>query len=179
MSSSAASRTERFRTLVEPEVGLLYRVAHALERNAPDAEDLVQETMLRAYRSLDTFDGVNVRGWLVTILRNAQRNLHRRARPEAVDPEIAAATVDPVDRDPALLAERSDVERTVLAAVDELDPVYRDTVALVDVDGLTYAEAAEVLGVPVGTIMSRLHRGRRQIRDRLAAAGLLGLWVAT
>ena len=177
--ASADSIVASVAALVEPEVGFLYRVANALEHNRADAEDLVQETLLRAYRSLDGFDGANVRGWLVTILKNTQRNQHRRTRPEAVDPEVAAATVDPVDRDPALLAERSDVERTVLAAIEDLDPTYRDTVLLVDVDGLTYAEAADVLGVPLGTIMSRLHRGRRQIRDRLATAGLLGLWVAT
>ena len=159
MNGSERERAERFRTVVEPEVGFLYRVAHALEHNAADAEDLAQEALLRAYRGLDSFDGDNVRGWLVTIVRNAQRNAHRRVRPEAVDPDFVAATVDPVDRDPALLAERSDVDRVVRDAVNALDPVYRDTISLVDVDGLTYAEAAQVLGIDQAT----LYRKRKKL----------------
>ena len=167
-------RRELYCACVLPEVDVLLRVAMTMTQQRADAEDLVQDTLLRAWRSIDTFDGRHQRAWLLTIMRNAEINRHRRRRPELlVDPESA----DKRDISAAAgSAEDIVVGRTFDAVVDAalaaLPTKFRQVILLVDVDGLTYAEAADALGVPEGTVMSRLHRARRRIRDRLAAADL-------
>jgi RNA polymerase sigma-70 factor (ECF subfamily) len=171
--SSAADTA--FARYVLPEIDVLYRVALSITRNAADAEDVVQETLIRAYRSIERFDGRHPRAWLLTILRNANVNRTRRRRPslfadadegrralEAADPESSAeeeATIDLFDA-------------AVAAALDALPTRFRQIVDLVDLDGLSYQEAADVLDVPIGTVMSRLHRARRRMREQLAAEGL-------
>jgi RNA polymerase sigma-70 factor, ECF subfamily len=155
---------DRFTRLVLPEVDVLLRVAHTIVGRPADAEDLVQDTLLRAYRSIETFDGAHPRAWLLTIMRNAHVNQHRRRRPVLL-------------RERDLTIERSappadDVVERVLhehieEALRELSPRHRRVVDLVDIGGLSYAEAALALDVPVGTIMSRLHRARRQLRRHL------------
>ena len=162
-----------FNRLVLPEVDVMWRVAMSLTRNRADAEDLVQESLLRAYRAIDSFDGRYPRAWLLTILRNTERNRHRRRRPSLLnDPEIVeergpATEADAVER----RAEDREFDEAVTAALEELPENFRRVVELVDVDGLTYQEAADVLDVPLGTVMSRLHRARRRIRDVLVPAG--------
>ncbi len=162
-----------FNRLVLPEVDVMWRVAMSLTRNRADAEDLVQESLLRAYKAIDGFDGRYPRAWLLTILRNTERNRHRRRRPELLtDPDMAEergprTEPDAVER----RAEDREFDSAVTAALDELPQNFRRVVELVDVDGLTYQEAADVLGVPLGTVMSRLHRARRRIRDLLVPAG--------
>jgi len=162
-----------FNRLVLPEVDVMWRVAMSLTRNRADAEDLVQESLLRAYKAIDSFDGRYPRAWLLTILRNTERNRHRRRRPELLtDPDMAEergprTEPDAVER----RAEDREFDSAVTAALDVLPANFRRVVELVDVDGLTYQEAADVLGVPLGTVMSRLHRARRRIRDLLVPAG--------
>ncbi len=175
-STPAATPEERFADYVLPEIEVLLRVAHTLTRNHPDAEDLVQDTLVRAYRAIDRFDGAHPRAWLLTILRNTQINRTRRRRPELLDdPARTLATIADTATD-SRSAEVIVVGATFDAVVEDafrnLPDDFRRAVELVDINGLTYAEAAEVMGVPVGTIMSRLHRARRRIRDRLANAGL-------
>lgn len=162
-----------FNRLVLPEVDVMWRVAMSLTRNRADAEDLVQESLLRAYKAIGTFDGRYPRAWLLTILRNTERNRHRRRRPELLnDPDSVE------DRGPRTEAdevekrvEDHEFDEAVTAALEELPENFRRVVELVDVDGLTYQEAADVLDVPLGTVMSRLHRARRRIRDLLVPAG--------
>jgi RNA polymerase sigma-70 factor (ECF subfamily) len=167
------SGDELFNRLVLPEVDVMWRVALSLTRSRVDAEDLVQESLLRAYRAIDSFDGRYPRAWLLTILRNTERNRHRRRRPELLsDPEIAeergpATEADAVER----RAEDREFDQAVTDALEELPANFRRVVELVDIDGLTYQEAADVLEVPLGTVMSRLHRARRRIRDLLVPAG--------
>jgi RNA polymerase sigma-70 factor (ECF subfamily) len=163
-----------FERYVLPEIEVLLRVAHSLTRNHADAEDLVQDTLIRAYRGIDGFDGRHPRAWLLTILRNTHINRNRRRRPEllrdpdaATDRLVSAAAADQTD---AFVDDDLDVE--IVRALEALDEPFRRVVELVDIDGLTYAEAADVLDVPVGTVMSRLHRARSRIRDRLDRAGL-------
>ena len=166
-----------FERYVLPEIEVLLRVAHSLTRNHAEAEDLVQDTLLRAYRGIAGFDGRHPRAWLLTILRNTHINRNRRRRPELLrDPDLAndrlAASASD-DRTDAFVDDDLDVEIVrALDALDALDEPFRRVVELVDIDGLSYAEAAEVLDVPVGTVMSRLHRARSRIRDRLHRAGL-------
>jgi RNA polymerase sigma-70 factor (ECF subfamily) len=163
-----------FEQYVLPEIEVLLRVAHSLTHDHAEAEDLVQDTLLRAYRGIGGFDGRHPRAWLLTILRNTHINRNRRRRPELLrDPDSGAdhlASTAAADRADAIVDDDLDVE--IVRALAALDDPFRRVVELVDVDGLTYAEAAHVLGVPVGTVMSRLHRARTRIRDRLDRAGL-------
>jgi len=167
-------RRQLYRACVLPEVDVLLRVAMTMTEQRADAEDLVQDTLLRAWRSIDTFDGRHQRAWLLTIMRNAEINRHRRRRPELLDDPERTEQRDVFAA--AGSAEDVVVGRTFDAVVDAalaaLPTKFRQVVLLIDVDGLTYAEAADALGVPEGTVMSRLHRARRRIRNRLAAADL-------
>ena len=162
-----------FARLVLPEVDVMWRVAMSLTRNRADAEDLVQESLLRAYKAIDSFDGRYPRAWLLTILRNTERNRHRRRRPELLsDPDIAEERGPRTEADEVeKRAEDREFDEAVTAALEQLPENFRRVVELVDVDGLSYQEAADVLDVPLGTIMSRLHRARRRIRELLIPAG--------
>lgn len=163
-----------FERYVLPEIEVLLRVARSLTRHAAEAEDLVQDTLVRAFRSIGTFDGRYPRAWLLTILRNTHINRNRRTRPELLrDPDVAfdrLATLASEDQADASINDELDIE--IVRALGQLDDRFRRVIELVDIDGLSYAEAAEVLDVPVGTVMSRLHRARTRIRDRLDRAGL-------
>jgi RNA polymerase sigma-70 factor (ECF subfamily) len=158
-------------------VDSLYRTALRLTRVPSDAEDLVQDTYLKAFRAADTFEpGTNLRAWLFTILHNTARNRVRdRARDtvtvdsEAVDQAADTGrfgTATPVDTPEALLL-RNTLTPELQSAVDELPDVFREAVWLRDVEEFSYAEIAEVIGVPVGTVMSRISRGRRLLFDKL------------
>lgn len=165
-----------FARYVLPEVDVLYRVAMSITRNRPDAEDLVQDTMLRAFRSIERFDGRHPRAWLLTIVRNAQINRVRRRRPGLLaDPDGFA------DRDAGMADDAPGPEQVVMdrqfdSVVEDaylaLPEKFREVIDLVDLAGLSYDEAAAVLEVPQGTVMSRLHRGRKRIRESLADAGV-------
>jgi RNA polymerase sigma-70 factor (ECF subfamily) len=173
---SDEGRRDAFATHVLPEIDVLLRVAHTLVPRPADAEDLVQDTLLRAYRSIDSFDGRHPRAWLLTVMRNAQINRTRRRRPELLDDpdvemDLASDTAyGPGSPEEIVVGETFDA--VVIEALDALPERFRHVIELVDVSGLTYPEAAEILGVPVGTVISRLHRARARVRDRLAAAGL-------
>ena len=167
--------SDAFATYVLPEVDVLLRVAHTLVPRAADAEDLVQDTLLRAYKSIGSFDGRHPRAWLLTIMRNAQMNRTRRRRPELMDD--SDATLERIsnpdtDRSPETIVVDEIFDEAVVDALGALPARFRQVIELVDIDGLSYAEAAEVIGIPVGTVMSRLHRARTRIRDGLATAGL-------
>lgn len=173
--AQARTRQEAFDAYVVPEIEVLYRVARSLTGQHADAEDLVQDTLLRAFRSVDRFDGEHPRAWLLTILRNAEHNRHRRQRPVLLDDpddvtDLAAADTA---QGPEELVVDTAFDATVERAFRALPDRYRRAVALVDIDGLSYAEAAVILDVPVGTVMSRLHRARARIRQALAAEGVV------
>ena len=151
----------------------LYRVALRLTGNPSDADDLVQETMLKAYRAWHQYQpGTNAKGWLLTILRHAFINEYRRRRrhPETVDLDA----IEPF----AVLDERQDddpqgqffdkiVDDEVLRAIDALPEQFREAVVLSDVEGMSYEEVARILDVPIGTVKSRLFRGRRLLQAKL------------
>ncbi|MGH7540631.1 MAG: sigma-70 family RNA polymerase sigma factor [Gemmatimonadota bacterium] len=137
------------------------------------AEDLVQETLLRAYRAWDDFElGTNSRAWLMTILRNAFINEFRRARrrPQTVAfDEVAERSVfaEIAEVDPEGRFFDRIIDDEVIAALDELPDDFRIPVVLSDLDGLSYQEVSEVMGIPVGTVKSRLFRARRRLQNRL------------
>jgi RNA polymerase sigma-70 factor (ECF subfamily) len=167
----AAAAFERY---VLPEIEVLLRVARSLTRHDADTEDLVQDTLLRAYRAIDRFDGRHPRAWLLTILRNTHINRNRRRRPELLrEADVSAYPLADVAGSEVTDAAVDDVfDAAIQHALDSLDEPFRRVVELVDIHGLTYAEAAGVLSIPEGTVMSRLHRARHRIRDRLDRAGL-------
>jgi RNA polymerase sigma-70 factor, ECF subfamily len=158
-------------------VDSLYRTALRLTRVPADAEDLVQETYLKAFRAADRFEpGTNLRAWLFTILHNTARNRARdRAREgvtvdnDAVDQAADAPSYGlsgPVATPEALLL-RDTLTPELQAAIDELPDAFRQAVWLRDVEEFSYAEIADMLNIPVGTVMSRISRGRRMLFDRL------------
>ncbi|MBK6840759.1 MAG: sigma-70 family RNA polymerase sigma factor [Gemmatimonadetes bacterium] len=153
----------------------VYRFANSLTRNPADAEDLVQETYLRAYRSWHTFQpGSDARRWLFTICRNAFLRSREKLRHEVEVDDSNAETLAAVQAHTEMRQDGSDqiLSRVDLApaltrALDELAEPFRSTVILVDVEDQSYDAASEVLGVPVGTVRSRLFRGRRQLQEKL------------
>lgn len=170
--NSAPEDQDGFTRYVMPELEVLMRVARSITGNPTDADDLVQDTLLRAYRSIDRFDGRYPRAWLLTIMRNAQINRVRRKRPSLMhDPDTTLAVVANTDSD-SQTPESAVIDQTFDAAVERslgaIPPQFREAIHLVDINGLSYNEAAAVLDVPVGTVMSRLHRGRKLIRNDLA-----------
>lgn len=173
ITSDPQRRREAFERDVVPELGVLLHVARTMTPTAQDAEDLVQETLLRAYRGMGRFDGAHVRAWLFTIMRNAQLNRVRRKRPELLGDAHDADALAPVEGSPSpeAAAEARAFDEAVADSLRRLPARMAQVVELVDVDGLSCAEAAAALGVPAGTVMSRLHRARRKIRDRLQRAG--------
>ena len=161
------SREAAFVEHVLPHVALLRRVALSLTGQSADAEDLVQDTLVRALRAVERFDGAHPRAWLLTVLRNTHLNRLRGRRPvllregESAEDHGRAA---PATEDVVL-------DAGVEAALSTLSPDHRAVVALVDVDGLSYEQAAAAPGVPRGTVMSRLHRARARLRAHLVASG--------
>jgi RNA polymerase sigma-70 factor, ECF subfamily len=166
-----------FERYVLPEVDVMLRVARSLTRNAADAEDLVQDSLLRAYQAIERFDGRYPRAWLLTIVRNTHINRNRRRRPELLrdpDTQLERLAQSPQDDEAARPDRFVDLEfdADLATALASLGEPFAEVMQLVDVDGLTYAETAEVLGVPVGTVMSRLHRARRKVRGQLRRTGV-------
>jgi len=154
----------------------LYRTALRLTRVPADAEDLVQETYLKAFRAADRFEpGTNLRAWLFTILHNTARNRVRdRARDTvAIDSEIVerAAASAPFGaggpETPESILLREALAPELQAAIDALPDAFRQAVWLRDVEEFSYAEIARMLEIPVGTVMSRISRGRHLLFERL------------
>ena len=158
----------------------LYSAALRLTRNAADAEDLVSETYLRAYRSYGTFTaGTNLKAWMYRILTNAYISEYRRRQRRPVETELGDVDQLYLYRrlggDTAVGLNRSLEdelaalfgEHEVKQAVEDLPDHYRLAVLLADVEGFSYSEIAEILDIPIGTVMSRLHRGRKQLHKRL------------
>lgn len=158
-----------FETEVLPHVDRLFRLALWFERNRTDAEDVVQDTMMQALRSFHRFrPGTNCRAWLVTILQRVVSN-RRRTKGRSIvvsDPDDRLAhTVPFVPPVPQQLTDDA-----LLASLRRLPLTFQEVIVLCDVEELSYKEAADALNIPVGTVMSRLHRGRAQLRAELATA---------
>jgi RNA polymerase sigma-70 factor (ECF subfamily) len=161
-----------------PFLDSLYNTAYRLARNAEDAQDLVQETYLKAYRSFDQFTpGTNLKAWLFKILKNTFINEYRRRQLAPRESDFAAieenleSHVRPEavsqSKNPEEEALEHALDQGVQEALDRLPPDYRMAVELADLEGFSYKEIAEILDVPVGTVMSRLYRGRRLLEDAL------------
>jgi len=174
--SPAPSDAEAFSaealTFLEP----LFATAMRLTRNRADAEDLVQDTFVKAFRFSGQFKrGTNLRAWLYTILHNTWRNQRRDASRDAVEVDseqveqaATVATGSEAFETPERILMRSTLDADLQAALDDLPDAFRQAVWLRDVEEFTYAEIAEMLSVPIGTVMSRISRGRRLLFERLS-----------
>jgi RNA polymerase sigma-70 factor (ECF subfamily) len=169
----AAQRGDQgaFAELVRRYQRAVYRVAYALTRNASDADDLAQETFVRAYQALGRFrSGEPLYPWLARIATNLAFSLfrRRRRRPETpLEPLVEAGMQWGVDRDPADDVAERERRRHLQEAFGELKPEHQAVLALRVVDELSYEEIASALGVPIGTVMSRLSRARTELKLRL------------
>ena len=149
----------------------LRRYARSLSRDRQDAEDLVQDSVEAALSHVGGWRGVNLRGWLLTIMTNLHRGRHRKAsaRPrmvelsEATDVALAAPMSDPLEMD------------RLKAAIDHLPAEQRVVLMLVVVEGYSYAEVAAMTGNPLGTVMSRLSRARHSVADRMSGRNVVGM----
>jgi RNA polymerase sigma-70 factor (ECF subfamily) len=154
----------------------LYGTALRLTRKAQDAEDLVQDTYLKAFRAARQFErGTNLKAWLFTILHNTFRNLRRHdgRNPVDVNSETVEQAADRTgpgseERTPEQLLTRATLDADLQAALDDLPEAFRQAVWLRDVEEFSYAEIAKIVDVPIGTVMSRISRGRKMLHDRLA-----------
>jgi len=173
MEESAAATADQvwaaFEAEALPHMDRLFRLAMWFERNRSEAEDLVQETMMHALQSFHRFQpGTNCRAWLTTILQNVRSN-RRRARgrsPLVDDPDDRIGQVTPfVPPVPQKLTDED-----LLGALGRIPVQYQEVIVLSDVEELTYKEVAEALSIPIGTVMSRLHRGRALLRAELATS---------
>ncbi len=170
---------DRFQLEALPLLDSLYAGALRMTRNPADAEDLVQETMMRAYRAFDRFEpGTNLKAWLFRILTNAYINTYRKKQREPLkvsQDEVAEFDLyrelknhdAQLEVTPETLVLDSLVDSDIIEAIDDLPEQFRMAVVLSDVEGFSYAEMAEIMDVPLGTVMSRLHRGRKALQKRL------------
>ncbi len=167
-------RRRRFELLALPQLDAAYNLARWLAGNPTDAEDVVQEAYLRAYRYFDAFQGGNFRVWLLTIVRNAFMTWvkeNRSGRMVFVPDTPLAETADTEEtlwgnrtRDPEALLMESIDSQTLNLLMEKLPSEYREVLLLREVEDLAYKEIADVTGVPMGTVMSRLSRARLALR---------------
>ncbi|MFC4702597.1 MULTISPECIES: RNA polymerase sigma factor [Paraburkholderia] len=171
-----AQRSSRFQALALPHLDAAYNLARWLSRNPGDAEDIVQEAFLRAFRFFDAFRGEHARPWLLAIVRRVWYDeWRRRAGAEEVAPFDELRDDQPPDgwdtgsADPEALAIRAEDARIVQEAMQRLPVEYREVLVLRELEELGYREIAAVIDVPIGTVMSRLARGRKRLAAMLAA----------
>lgn len=174
---SARARTERFAALALPHLDAAYNLARWLTRNDSDAQDVVQDAYLRAFRAFDGLRGEVIRPWLLAIVRNTSLSWLARRSPagreieydeslHADDDDTQAAARHALD--PQTLAMRAQDRRRLDAAIEALPAVFREVIVLRELQECSYEEMARILGVPAGTVMSRLSRARARLARLLA-----------
>ena len=158
-----------FDSIIMPHVDAAYNLAHWLTHNAHDAEDVVQDALLRAFKFLEGFRGTNSRAWLLTIVRNACYSWLEKNRKGASDTEFDEQLHGPelldMDVDANSLSKAD--EQMVRDAIDELPLEYREALVLRELEGMSYKEISEISKIPIGTVMSRIARARKALATRL------------
>lgn len=179
--TSAAGDPGRFEQVVMPHLDAAFNLARWLVRNTQDAEDVVQDAYLRAFRFFGGFQGGDARAWLLKIVRNTSYSFLERRRPadltEEFDEKVHVSESEPPNVETALV--QSVETRMLREALAELPVSFRETLVLRELEGMSYKEIAELMDVPIGTVMSSLARGRAKLREILLRArgkeGLRGL----
>ncbi len=163
-------RLASFERLLLPHLNAAYNLARWLTRNDQDAEDMVQEAYLRALKSFDGFLGTDGRPWLLTIVRNTCYTWLKRNKANKLDTVFEEDTHSVQDDgfNPETLLQKSSDSRLLRQALEELPLEFREVLIMRELEGLSYREIAEVAGIPLGTVMSRLARARKQLQQRLA-----------
>jgi RNA polymerase sigma factor (sigma-70 family) len=176
-SSSASPAAVAFEDLAMPLFNSAYNFAYWLVRNKDDAEDLVQETYLKAFRSFASFQsGTNFRAWIFRILKNtflsvrAQTQRHEAVTLRSDEVFELPASSDDIE---SILLERSRLDAVQLA-IDQLPVIFREVLLLCDVEEASYREIADILSIPIGTVMSRLARARKAVRESLRGMPSVG-----
>jgi len=167
--SSVDDKRARFEAQVLPHLDAAYRFARWLCRPPGDAEDVVQEAFLRAFRAFDTLRGTDVKAWLLTIVRNChatalKQRLRRAALPLTEEPAAAAAGAGSALPDPESASLAADERRTLERLIAALPTEHREVLLLRELEDLSYREIAAVTGIAIGTVMSRLARARAALR---------------
>ncbi len=165
---------ELFQSLLMPELGALFRTALRMTRNREDAEDLVQEAITKAFSAFDRFEeGTNFRAWIFRILTNTFINNYYRVRDKQKLPSLDEMEED-TSFQPAFKGTTPEeallntlTKEDILRAIESIPLEFRAVVVLILIEGFSYKDAAEVLGIPIGTVMSRLHRGRKLLQKIL------------
>ena len=168
---TSQEKLRRFEEQISPHLKSAYNLARWLTRRHEDAEDVVQEAFLRAFSAFESFRGDDARPWLLTIVRNTSMTLLKRNRNAGATTGFEQSPADPIERSP-------DPEETLLIACDreqvrqaleQLPSDFREAVVLREMEGLSYREISAIIGVPLGTVMSRLSRGRDWLRRILSS----------
>ena len=164
-----SGRAGTFEEVVLPHLDAAYNFARWLVRNTHDAEDIVQEAYLRAFKFFGGYQGGDARAWVLKIVRNTSYSFFEKNRPadlaEEFDEKIHTGSKELPGVEAALL--QSADSRMLREALDDLPVNFREVLVLRELEGMSYKEIAEVIGVPIGTVMSGLARGRAQLRERL------------
>lgn len=170
------NETTRFEAIVLPHLDAAYNLARWLSGNENDARDLVQDASLRAFKFFHGFRGGDARAWLLTIVRNTAYTWLQRQRkaPQVFDDDDQIETLEDVSVNPAHLLERSANIELVRGAIAQLAPEFREAIVLREIEGFSYKEIADITNVRIGTVMSRLARGRRELQRLLSEGGTVG-----
>jgi RNA polymerase sigma-70 factor (ECF subfamily) len=169
--TKTTSKTEEFKAIALPYMDLVYRAAVRMSGNESDAQDLVQDSYLKAYRFFDKYEkGTNFQAWMFAILKNIFINKYRKElrTPQMLD----ICDIEPYEalRDEATPEDEifnNLLDDDIASAIGELPEQFRPVVILSDLEGFSYKEVSEILDCPIGTVMSRLHRGRKLLRNSL------------
>ncbi len=163
------NRRTTFEALAMPHLDAAYTLARWLSRSPTDAEDIVQEAMLRAFRAFDAMRGETIRPWLMTIVRNCCHDHRAKARRQEPLDETVLGKLPAAEPSPEAEAEGASERRRLDAMLTVLPDDYREVLLLRELEDMSYREISEALGIPIGTVMSRLARARGLLKDKWLA----------
>jgi RNA polymerase sigma-70 factor (ECF subfamily) len=174
-----SNKEERFQTMVLPYLDSAFNLARWLTRSHQDAEDIVQESYLRAFKFFDSFHGEDGRAWMLGIVRNTFYTWYQQKKTEAQSTEFEeelhsikaedSAATQYADNNPEALLIQKDNRRGLQQALEVLSVEFREVIVLRELEDLSYKQIAAIAGIPIGTVMSRLGRGRKQLAEILAS----------
>jgi len=176
---TASTKEQRFQAMMLPHLNSAFNLARWLARSHQDAEDIVQEAYLRAFKSFDGFHGEDGRAWLLSIVRNTFYTWYQQNKTQAqntqFDEELHGARIEDAtaaqyaDNNPEALLIQKESRRQMQQALETLSVEFREVMVMRELEDLSYKQIAGIIGIPIGTVMSRLGRGRKQLAEILAS----------